>query len=284
MNQNERCDIARDLMPLSVDGVCSGSSQRFLDEHVAQCLPCQRLYSRMKARMPSLQPEPSQEALALKQGLKCVGRRFRGLWIALILLACVFVVLLTIGGIQQLQWNWVSNAPLDMYDVTSCRQDAMYAMKLSGRFNEQTLKDIKCDIDVIGNTAENHTGEPEALILTYSVTYYPYQSEHILSLLSDDYLYDCILEKYKYCVENGKLYQIDHTEGFTSVDGKPLLVLHPGLPVSKILFTDGKNTETIYTWGDYIPNYGTDLLSPNSLPTSGLLSPSDYERLKNVIK
>lgn len=94
MNQNERCDIARDLMPLSVDGVCSESSQRFLDEHVAQCPPCQRLYTRMKAGMPALQPEAAHEEQALKQGLKWIGRRFRGLWIALTVLLCAFLLLL----------------------------------------------------------------------------------------------------------------------------------------------------------------------------------------------
>ena len=46
MNQNN-CEIARDLMPLSIDGVCSEGSQRFLDTHVAECKPCQDYFAGM---------------------------------------------------------------------------------------------------------------------------------------------------------------------------------------------------------------------------------------------
>ena len=72
-------------------------------------------------------------------------------------------------------------------------------------------------------------------------------------------------------------------EGVQTTVGRSLLLLKPGLPVSEIRVTDGKETRTLYTWGDEITNANADWFDENGLPKSGYISPSDYERLKHLI-
>ncbi len=323
MKPNEQCDIARDLMPLSIDGVCSEGSQRFLETHLSECPPCRTLFDRMKeGNLPNMKVEPVQEAQALKQGLRWVGRRFKALWLTLAAVACAFVLLLVAAGVNQIVRNWVSNAPLDAYSLRLYSNDAKASVDLSATFYGQVYHDYQCDQKIVGKTDENHTDAKEAVILTYSVSYFPNQAkefamdearsadvqpfmtagvptiaptssptsaltkdaQHSFSTANTDYHFYFSLDREKLCVDNGKLYLLEGMEGIQTTAGRTLLLLKPGLPVSEIRVTDGKETRTLYTWGDEIPNHTADLVDENGLPRSGYISPSDYERLKHLIK
>lgn len=302
MNLNEQCDIARDLMPLSIDGVSSPGSQRFLDDHVAQCLPCQRLYTRMKAGMPPLQPEPAQEAEALRKGLRWVGRRYRGLWIALLALLCAFVLLLIAAGVNQLLWNRTAAAPLEMYDVSVSRQDALFSIGISAIFPKQTFNGFTCEEQIV--TAQgNHTGADEAVILTYTVSWLPNQAREYMkssgsvpvqgfaapggtSPAAQDPFnsFTDTLHAYSLCVDNGLLYQIDHKEALTTTYGRQMILHIPSLPVSEIRLTDGKSTETVYTWGDDIHNVAAGRVDEYGLPLSGALCPGDLGKYSDYFE
>lgn len=193
MNQNQ-CDIARDLMPLSVDGVCSEASQRFLDAHVAQCPPCRTTYTRMKAgTLPTLNAEPAQEAAALKQGLRWLGKRFKALWISIIALACAFVLLVAVG-VNQIVWNWKTDVPPDMCSTTIGSTSALVYITASFPFLEQHYNGYQLDMQIAG-AAENHTGQPEAVILTYTLSYFPNQAKDFASRMPD-YRYTTSLTDY----------------------------------------------------------------------------------------
>lgn len=307
MNRND-CDIARDLMPLSVDGVCSEGSQRFLDTHTAECAPCNSLYTRMKSLpLPQLQPEPNQEAAALKRGLKYLGKRFKVLWIALAALVCAFVVLLAIGGIQQMRWHWTAKAPVESYILQLTRDGIAATLRISADFPAQTYNGSGCDVEVVTDSPENHTGAPQAVILTYSVSYFPYQAKDILktvpfvqpfqprpqefvdmeyrnpALLLDDFMYQGALHNQRLCVEDGKLYLADSLSSALTTTGKTLLVVTPGLPVSEIRYTDGKTTFKVYTWGDEIPRTSDERYDEYGLPKSGIITPSDLEKYADLI-
>ncbi len=302
MNDKDRCQIARDLMPLSVDGVCSPGSQRFLDAHVAACPPCQTVYEQMKAAPLSPCPvEPVQEEAALRQGLKRLGQRFRWLWIALGALASAFALLLVIAGVNQLLWNRVATAPVNTYSVTLYRNDAQLHLNLCADFPKHTFKDSRCDMRTIGQTAENHTGAPEAVILTWSVRYLPVQARDFFETVTvntfqgfvtpggqlsdpqDGFRYMSALDAYGLCVDDGGVYLVGSQEGIPTATGRTLMLLHPGLPVSEIRVTDGRETLTLYTWGDEIPDYSA-AVDEHGLPVSGFISPTDYERLRDIIE
>lgn len=310
MNRND-CDIARDLMPLSIDGVCSDGSQRFLDEHVAACPPCQSLYARMKTiQLPEFNAEPNQEAQALKRGLKYLGKRFKALWIALAALVCAFVVLLAIGGVQQMRWHWTADAPVESYRLQLVHDGVSASLRISADFPAQTYNGSGCDVEYVTDSPDNHTGAPEAVILTYSVSYFPYQAKDILktvplvqtvqpfqsytqdtadqepyntALHLKGFLYQGALHNQRLCVEDGKLYLADSLSSALTTTGKTLLVVTPGLPVSEIRCTDGKTTFTAYTWGDEIPPVSEDRYDEYGLPKSGMITPSDLEKYADLI-
>lgn len=309
MNRND-CDIARDLMPLSVDGVCSEGSQRFLDAHVAQCPPCRDTFAHMKAGMPALQPEPDQEAAALKKGLRYLGKRFKALWITIAALVCAFVLLMTAGCVNQMRMNHTAATPLDAYTISLYRNDALVSMRLSGSFYEQVYNGFKRTDEPTFLPDSNQ----EALILTYELSWYPYQHKKIADSFEEadaseltpfkpqgvrtdvihdgvklntnwksDYRFTSSLDDDQLCMEDGKLYLIGDKDAAKSTTGRTLLVLLPGMPVAEIRFTDGKNTETIYTWGDEIENIWANRSDENILPESGFLSPSDLDKYADFI-
>lgn len=312
MNRNH-CDIARDLMPLSVDGVCSEGSQRFLDDHVASCKPCDTLFAKMKAGMPAIQAQPSDEAQALKKGLRYLGRRFKALWITLLALVCAFVMLLVAAGVQQTLRNYTAATPLDMYTISIYSNDALVSMGLSGSFFSQVYNGFSRENQP---TILEDTGE-EAVIRTYKVSWFPYQHKEIASSLTEvssatpapttmpfkskdtstedsvkellnpqwnsDYRFTTMLETQQLCMDDGKLYLLDGWYSVETTTGRTMLVPQLGLPVAEIRVTDDKETRTIYTRGDEIPNYTADRVDEHGLPQSGMICPSDLDKYADLI-
>lgn len=45
---NKACEIVRDLLPLYVDGVCSGASREMVGEHLSQCGECRELEQKLR--------------------------------------------------------------------------------------------------------------------------------------------------------------------------------------------------------------------------------------------
>lgn len=278
MNRND-CDIARDLMPLSVDGVCSEGSQRFLDNHVAQCPPCRDTFAQMKAGMPTLHPEPDQEAAALKQGLRYLGKRFKALWITIAALVCALVLLLTAAGINQIVLNWVTDVPLDMCATTIGSTNALVYITASFPFLEQYYNGHQLEME-IARDAANHTGYPEAVILTYTMSYFPNQAKDFPNQFPD-YRYTTSLTDFELCRDGNNIYLVDGMEGITTTDGDHLMLLDQGLPVSEIRVKAGKYGEVIYTWGDGF-NIKPEELTENGLPLSNIMLRKDYEALQNT--
>ncbi len=46
---NKQCEIVQDLLPLYVDGACSGSSAELIEEHLKSCDTCKQIYQTMKS-------------------------------------------------------------------------------------------------------------------------------------------------------------------------------------------------------------------------------------------
>ena len=47
MNMDKQCEIVQDLLPLYVDGACSGSSTAMVKEHLETCPECKTLYEKL---------------------------------------------------------------------------------------------------------------------------------------------------------------------------------------------------------------------------------------------
>jgi hypothetical protein len=314
MNRND-CDIVRDLMPLSVDGVCSESSQRILDAHVAQCQTCRSLFTRMKAGMPTIQAKPTDEAQALKKGLRYLGKRFKALWITLAALVCAFALLLVAAGVNQVLQNYSTGAPLDMYTVSIYSNDALVSMGLAANFNGQEVYN--------GFQREEYYMKPsdsneDSVILTYTVHWFPYRHQEVDDTWNDIFVsgnvefkahgvnssmvqngavrpvitgwssnarFTTMLETHQLCVDNARLYMIDGWDSVQTTTGRTLMIPHLGTPVYEVRLSDGKETRTVYAaWkNDEIPNVSADRFDKNGLPMSGVIGPSDLEKYADFI-
>lgn len=61
------CEIVKDLLPLYLDGVCSGESKAAVEEHLAACANCRAELQAMQAALPINSTEQNlQEAEAVK--------------------------------------------------------------------------------------------------------------------------------------------------------------------------------------------------------------------------
>ena len=85
------CDIVRDLMPMCIDGTASDKAKAMVNEHVAECPPCDKVYAEMKGEnqieLP-VQPAAPEFASTVK---KMRNHRKRRTWLAL-LLGVVFML------------------------------------------------------------------------------------------------------------------------------------------------------------------------------------------------
>lgn len=57
------CNVARDLMPLCIDGAASEESQQYVDEHVAECGECADFFAQIRAELPTNVDTQEQEEL-----------------------------------------------------------------------------------------------------------------------------------------------------------------------------------------------------------------------------
>ena len=47
MNENDRCPIVRDLLPLYIDGLTESETRVFIDQHLAECEFCRGIHKNM---------------------------------------------------------------------------------------------------------------------------------------------------------------------------------------------------------------------------------------------
>lgn len=91
-----KCNVAKDLMPLVIDGVASEDSQQYVDEHIAECTECALTYGAMKVELPRANQEKDRAEMEKAAKALKKKRRKRVLWTALI--SVVMYVVVFVGG------------------------------------------------------------------------------------------------------------------------------------------------------------------------------------------
>lgn len=92
----DKCSIARDLMPLVIDGACSEESSKFVKDHVSECPPCAEVWGEMKTELPRVAAEKEKAELEKAARAMKKKRRKRVTWT--VLLSVVAAVVLVFGG------------------------------------------------------------------------------------------------------------------------------------------------------------------------------------------
>lgn len=93
------CQIVQDLLPLYVDGACSGDSRAAVEEHLAACEDCMREAEAMRA---SVALPPAEEETVRRMTGKKAFRRVRRRVIALVLAVLLMIPLGTLSIHQAL--------------------------------------------------------------------------------------------------------------------------------------------------------------------------------------
>ncbi|MDR0897049.1 MAG: zf-HC2 domain-containing protein [Oscillospiraceae bacterium] len=101
MNHEEQCGIARDLMPLVIDGVAGEASRQLVEAHLADCPDCRRVMEDMSAEIKARGGATSEKdekfirfCLKLRRGLSWKRA-----------LKVIPVVLVAVFGIAYLQYR-----------------------------------------------------------------------------------------------------------------------------------------------------------------------------------
>ncbi|MCC8098808.1 MAG: zf-HC2 domain-containing protein [Clostridiales bacterium] len=94
------CGIARDLLPLYVDGLCSEDSRAALEQHLQECAGCQACYQRMRAESaePAPVPPEGEASTRFRRGMRRVRRRWALSLVAV--LVAVPLIFMTVAQVR----------------------------------------------------------------------------------------------------------------------------------------------------------------------------------------
>ena len=94
------CNVARDLMPLMLDGAASEESQQLLNEHLEECADCRAYYAGMQAALPLTRETIQKEQKAFDDAARKVRKkRRRRLW-RKILIGVFIGMVVMYGGLR----------------------------------------------------------------------------------------------------------------------------------------------------------------------------------------
>lgn len=112
-----KCNVARDLMPLVIDGVASEESQQYVDEHIAECTECALTYGAMRVELPRANQE--KERAEMEKAAKAMKKKRRKRLCWAIVTCLVLCYLLLFSG----RWLWnqltmYNRIPLNKSEIT----------------------------------------------------------------------------------------------------------------------------------------------------------------------
>ena len=285
----KNCGLARDLMPLSLDGICSESSQRFLDDHLKTCDKCRAAFDKTRG-VPTEQtliPQEeaaSEEQKALASSVKKTARKMKiRRW--LILLLIPVLILAALSGYSRVNiYRQNAREPLAMrnYDIRLSTH-GQYLFVDVGIYNAPgAYRGTRIDFEIIN--VETEKGPVRAALVTLS----PQVSPYIQWNYDDFYVYSHNVNTADpvFCYLEGGIYTINTLNHRYAVDipgvesREQECSIEIGVPVAVITVTDGENYGVLYTWGDELPAKNMEMLSTvnpydpwNELSNAKLLNP-----------
>ena len=114
------CNVARDLMPLCIDGAASRESEAYVNDHVAECASCRSCYEGMKNRLPErLLRQAREEGEAFARAAARMRRRRTVRRALAVALAVVVLLGGAVGGYAY--YNQTGELPASWYDLSLSR-------------------------------------------------------------------------------------------------------------------------------------------------------------------
>lgn len=117
------CDVARDLMPLVLDGTASDGSREMLEKHLEECEACKKVYQSMQ-NDPSPLPERNG---SMDEAMRKIRRKRHGRMACRVLLCLALAVALAFTGLfawKKLGVEYNAKLSLDDYRIELARTEA----------------------------------------------------------------------------------------------------------------------------------------------------------------
>lgn len=109
----DKCAVARDLMPLCIDGTASDASQRRVNKHVGDCPPCATVYQEMQTNIELDVPD-QQETAQFDTAVKKVKHKHAWRKLRNVLLGIVLALAVCAGLAYGYYWYFVEEVPLPL--------------------------------------------------------------------------------------------------------------------------------------------------------------------------
>lgn len=125
------CDMARDLMPLCIDGAASEESQTFVAAHVAECEACRDMYREMQESLPGTEDSAAQAQMNERVAHQLKERQRKRIG-RTVLLGVLIGILVMVGLYALLSNHTTMGMPLERYTQTAyLRADGEHAVIVS---------------------------------------------------------------------------------------------------------------------------------------------------------
>ena len=225
------CNVARDLMPLVIDGVASEESKQYVDEHIAECTECDVAYGEMRVILPRANEE--KERAEMEKAAKKLRRKriFR------VVLAAVLSIAIFIGG--TFAWNEIE------YRLTQDRSQTMTLDEYTARLVQTKAGNVIVCVNLNGrddldSVMKRHVSWSGIKNNTKNVLEIEMLKTPIPQYLSGD---DANIQKMLRVYFGGSV-----------VDGEWYNVVNEsGESWDEVALISGEDRKVIYTKGDSIP-------------------------------
>lgn len=220
---NAECNVARDLMPLVIDGIASEESRKVVVDHVWKCEKCAVIYKDMQAEM---QPDKLDESDYLDAAARKLHRKQKNRKRILIAVTCMVTVILVLAGM----WGYDYATNRSTFPVTLDEYDAYLTRMRNG---EVLLNiDMKDERIVCGLSGYSTTGTNGGYVW----------NEAVNTTLIREYFDEPSIE-----------FRVNRT-GWNWVDDA-MYHISPdkGAPIEAYIMFDGENERILYQVGDDIP-------------------------------
>lgn len=143
------CEMIRDLLPLYIDGACSETSRKIVEEHLAACAPCRGWREAMLDAECAAKKDP--ESLKLTNGLMNLKKRINRRFLKVSLAAAA--LLLCIVACKHVLFD----LPLKELGPQDVRVNAKsYAMEELTKLNVDTADDVSVRISKGGDDMDEN--------------------------------------------------------------------------------------------------------------------------------
>ena len=217
------CNVAKDLMPLVIDGVASEESRKLVVDHVWKCERCAEVYKDMQAEMQPDKPDESDYLDAAARKLRRKQKNRKRILIAVTCMVTVILVLVGLWGYDYANNRSTFPVALDEYDAYLTRM----------RNGEVLLNiDLQDDRLVCGLSGYSTTGSKGGYVWNMEVN-------------------TTLIRKY---FDEPSIELRVHRTGWNWVDGA-MYHISPdkGAPIEAYIMFDGENERVLYQVGDDIP-------------------------------